>query len=250
MSTTPSEHILLESDERAIPERQAAGKVHAHLLLRSRLRRRRFELDVIDYYFLSVRVWRGKSPQAQYTLDLRFVDPAMFQSRHVAWRWIAATVTWTALLAWCVWRVSVASDPWWQHGWWGVWSALFGAVALGTVVSAYRTTEHFVLRSLHGKAKLLECTAGLGMLRAMRSFKAKLSAHIQLAISARRPTRAAHLRDEMREHFRLKEAGVIPTDEYEASKTRILGSHSSPPSGRTPSAVTMPSMRGQPPPAG
>ncbi|HEY8509099.1 MAG TPA: hypothetical protein VIL32_12120, partial [Steroidobacteraceae bacterium] len=61
MSGTTAEHVLLESDEREIPQRLTARKIHAHHVLRSRLRRRRFELDLIDYYFLSVRVWRGAS---------------------------------------------------------------------------------------------------------------------------------------------------------------------------------------------
>ena len=37
--------------------------------------------------------------------------------------------------------------------------------------------------------------------------------------------RAERLRDEMREHFRLKEAGVLSQEQYEASKARILGQH-------------------------
>jgi hypothetical protein len=58
-----------------------------------------------------------------------------------------------------------------------------------------------------------------------RQFTRKLAAHIQLAIAARRSSEAEHLRDEMREHFRLREAGVLSQEQYEASKARILAQH-------------------------
>jgi hypothetical protein len=54
---------------------------------------------------------------------------------------------------------------------------------------------------------------------------AKLTAHIRLASAARRRSRAEHLRDEMREHLRLMEIGVLPAGEYETAKVRILDHH-------------------------
>jgi len=52
-------------------------------------------------------------------------------------------------------------------------------------------------------------------------------AHIRLAAAARRHTKAEHLRDEMREHQRLRELGVLSVGDYEVSKARILGQHAS-----------------------
>jgi hypothetical protein len=48
-------------------------------------------------------------------------------------------------------------------------------------------------------------------------------------MAARRPSKAMHLRDEMREHARLHETGVLSKLEYEACKARILAEHA--PSG-------------------
>jgi hypothetical protein len=62
--------------------------------------------------------------------------------------------------------------------------------------------------------------------------------------------RSEHLRDEMREHFRLRESGVLSVEEYEASKARILAEHSSAgsPDGLTArerqAARLMPEMQG------
>src|SRR5215469_5733634 len=95
MSTT--EHILLESEVREIPDLQAARKVHAHIGLRSRLRRAVLQLEIIDYYYLSVRSWRAGTLLSQYVLDLRFLDESARLSRRIVWRSIMAAVFLTAL---------------------------------------------------------------------------------------------------------------------------------------------------------
>lgn len=227
-----SEHILLESEDRSVPDRRSARKVHAHLHFRSRLRRRTITLDLIDFYFLCVRVERSGAVLRDYVLDLRFIDPVLVQVRHVAWRWIAGTLAMAALVSGTVWWIASSPTPWWKHGWLAACGVMFAITAVTALVSAYRTTETLTLRSVHGQARLLECVGGPGTLRAMRPFITKLAAHIQIAVAARRSMKALHLRDEMREHFRLKEAGVLGDQEYEQSKVRILGTH-----GSTPAAT-------------
>lgn len=222
-----SEHILLESDERVIPHRSTARKVHARLNFRSRLRRREFLLEVIDYYFLFVRISRARAPASEYVLDLRFADPELHRSRHVAWRWIGITLAMAGVFSLAVWWELRSSSPdWWHPERLAIYASVFALTAAAALVSLYRTTESWALHSIHGKAALLECTGGLGTLRSIRPFAAKLAAHVRIAIAARRPSRNEHLRDEMREHFRLKEAGVLSEEVYEASKIRILGTHS------------------------
>jgi hypothetical protein len=81
------------------------------------------------------------------------------------------------------------------------------------------------LHSLHGRGALLEYRGGAGTLRRARPFMRKLAAHVQLAAAARRATMAEHLRDELREHYRLKEAGVLAPGTYDACKRRILARH-------------------------
>ncbi len=175
----------------------------------------------------------SRVPVPEYVLDLRFVDPVLVESRHIAWRWLAATLTLAALLAAAVWWVSASSTPWLQRDVLAGIGALFALTAGGGVVSLYRTTESLTLRSIHGQANLFHCTGGLGTLRALRPFVTTLAAHVKRAANARRTSKAEHLRDEMREHFRLKEAGVLPNEVYEASKLRILRTHD--PAPRAPS---------------
>jgi hypothetical protein len=219
-----TEHILLESEDRTVPSRRAARKIHAQCVLRSRLRNRTLQLEIIDFYYLSVKLLRARSPVSEYVLDLRFVDPALHFSRHIAWRWIGASLIIAVLT--CASVSQISSPPFrWRHDWLLVCAGLLGLTAFALFVCIYRTTETLALRSAHGRARLLEFTGQLGMSKGLRPFMTKLGAHIRIAVEARRSSKPQHLRDEMREHFRLRELGVLPNADYEASKTRILSEH-------------------------
>jgi hypothetical protein len=217
-----SEHILLESDERRIPHPRSSRKLHARIELHSRLRRRALQLELIDYYYLVVRSYRARSVAAEYVLDLRFVDATLALSRHFASRWLICALVLVALGGALALRIGASAAP---AGWLAASGIVLGMAVAATVVCIYRTTETISMYSDHGRARLFELTSGLGVQKAVKPFTNKLAAHVRLAVAARRPTRSEHLRDEMREHFRLREDGVLSAEEYEASKARILAAH-------------------------
>ena len=220
-----TEHILLESDVRDVPALRSARKVHARLLVQSRIRRRAIELALIDFCYLSVRTWRARSLDSRYVLDLRFVDPALRLSAHVAWRFMTASAVLVALAVALGWWIVAAPTAWWQHDWLPVLGGVAGLALCAALLGIYRTTATLTLFSVCGRTRLVELTGGLGSFRAIRRFQRALAAHVQIAISRRRLSRGEHLRDEMREHLRLKEAGVLSEKEYEISKARILAKH-------------------------
>ncbi len=218
------EHILLESDLRQVPDPRNARTVHAKIEFCSRLRRRILELEIIDYYYLCVRS-HSRTGLLEYVLDLRFVDaPRRF--RHISWRWISFSLVLVVLASGIAAKIDPSATPWRQHDWRPACVAAIVVWAFATLIGVYRTTETVCLLSTHGAARLLECTGGLGTLRGLQRFMVKLAAHIRLASGARRPTKAEHLRDEMREHLRLKEIGVLSAGQYETAKVRILDQHS------------------------
>ncbi|HEU4529932.1 MAG TPA: hypothetical protein VFR59_02055 [Steroidobacteraceae bacterium] len=221
-----AEHILLESDEREVPaDLRAARKLHARVRLRTGLLRRRVELALADYYYLGVRTWRTRGTVTEHVLDLRFIQPTPHLSTHVPWRSIGVAALLSLLCAGAFWWIGSAQAAWWEHPQFPATAILLGMSLGAWLVSAYRTTRTLTLRSVHGHAKVLELTGHLGSLRALRRFSQLLAAHLRAAIRARRKSRAEHLRDEMREHFRLKEAGVLSEEEYESGKARILATH-------------------------
>jgi hypothetical protein len=218
-----TEHVLLESEPREVPGAQSAHKVHARIDIESRLRRRALQLEIIDYFYLVVRLHRSHSCVAEYVLDLQFVDPYPRLSRRIASRWMLATFILTALAIGIAARIGSSAAP---GNWIAVCAIVSSMAVAAALVCVYRTTETVALYSVHGQAKLLEFTSGLGAFRAVKPFMVKVVAHIKVAVRARRPSRAQHLRDEMREHFRLRQTGVLPAQEYESSKGRILAAHS------------------------
>jgi hypothetical protein len=219
-----SEHILLESDERKIPHPRCSRKLHARVELQSRLRRRALQLELIDYYYLVVRSYRARFVVSEYVLDLRFVDGSLALSRHFASRWLFGALALIALAVAIALRIGGSAAP---AAWLAASVIVSGMAVAATVACIYQTTESISMYSVHGRAKLFAFTSGLGVKRAMKPFMNKLAAHVSFATAARRPIRSEHLRDEMREHFRLRENRVLSAEEYEASKARILAEHES-----------------------
>lgn len=156
-------------------------------------------------------------------LDLRFVDAVPGSSRHFASRWLLAALVLMALAGAIAFRIAGSAAA---AEWLAACGIISGMAVAAALICIYRTTETISMYSAHGRAKLFEFTSGLGAKRTFKPFASKLAAHVKLAVAARRPMRAEHLRDEMREHFRLREHGVLSVEEYEASKARILAEHS------------------------
>lgn len=230
------EHILLESEqEHTVPDPRGPRRRNARVEVPDRIRRRVLRLEIIDYFYLSVRVQRSQSVMAEYVLDLRFVDPAVRVSRHIATRWLVATLVLAALAV----VIGLRAQGPAASGNWLVACLIASTLAIGAgCVCVYRTTETLAVFSLHGRARLLEYTGTFGLGRALRPFLVALSAHLRIAVAARRPSKAQHLRDEMREHARLHEAGVISKVEYEAGKARVLAAHAPGGASVPPAAVT------------
>ena len=183
------------------------------------------KLSIIDYYYLGVCMVQSAAAPQEYVLDLRFVDPAFVLTRRIPWRciWAALALTAAAAAATMWFAAETGSRP--RHLAAVISAALFAGAALAYLAVAARFVETVALRSIHGRAAVLEYRGGVGTLRRARPFLRTLAAHVRLAAAARRSTMAEHLRDELREHYRLKEVGVLAGETYDASKARILARH-------------------------
>jgi hypothetical protein len=116
---------------------------------------------------------------------------------------------------------------------WGNWSSPILLTALVTLLAAAgaailflrRTVESLEFVSVHGGATLISVVGGIGSARDGKQFFVELIKSINAAKAERRQERLQFLRDEMREHHRLRELGVISEEHYEQGKARILASH-------------------------
>jgi hypothetical protein len=224
-ATARAEHISIEAEDANEPApKPNLGKVLCAYVLASPLRGYRTELAILDNYFISVRAARPDAGHVQYVVDLRFANPRPVRVRHIAWGWLLLTTLIAAGAAFAFWRASTAPE------FWTGFSAYRGCAALAIAGTAFigflrGTTEALVFTSRHGAAPLVRVIGGIGSARAGKSFFIALIKAINAAKLARSQPKAQWLRDEMREHHRLRELGALSQAEYEASKAQILGEH-------------------------
>lgn len=227
VAAAPAEHISLESDPdiAAAPVRHPHRKVRSTFTLKSTLRGCSTEVSILEDHYLSVRSERVRTEPTKYVLDLRFADPRPVRVRRVAWLCLAVSITLmlaTAAAFW--WAFSFASVPWTHPGFLG---GTGGAMAASAAVLLFlrRTTESLQFRSAHGGATLVSITGGIGSAKSGKRFFVELIKSINAAKLARPQLKQQFLRDEMREHHRLRELNVLTQEEYESSKQRILAAH-------------------------
>jgi hypothetical protein len=110
---------------------------------------------------------------------------------------------------------------------WAVPTAIvFGTFTISSyLMCLYFTTESLIFVSQNGRARFITITGGLGTTRAARKCALDIVKHISATHKAATASRAHYLRDEMREHVRLRDAGVLSDQQYEDAISRILKAH-------------------------
>lgn len=220
-----AEHICLQSDEVVVPRRRRGLTIGPTLTVTNRLRGCESEFAVLEGHQLGIRLRRPRRDERRYVVDLRFVDAEPIVRRHVAWRFwqlFAALAILAALVGWLA--ASRSAPPWLGNAWLAA-LALASLAAANGCLAAYRTYETVSFVSLHGRTSLAEVTGSLGCRRACSAFAAELGRRIAEARRTIAQPRQQFLRDELREHRRLHEDGVLPADAYEGGKRRILRAH-------------------------
>jgi hypothetical protein len=221
-----AEHISLQSETMEVSAaRSVARKALVKYQLLSRARGSNTRVSILDGHYVNVNTRRARSQEQEHNVDLRFVDPRPVGIRKVGWPWMYVAIGFTVLaIAATVFAIQFASPD--QRLW-----AVPAAIVLGTftvssyLMCLYFTTESLVFFSTHGRARLIVITGGLGTTRAARKCALDIVKHINLARKQSKQTKQMFLRDEMREHNRLHEQGVLSEEQYEEAKTRILKSH-------------------------
>lgn len=223
-----AEHISLESghDESInVPKKRPRRKPRFEYTLNSKLRGCTTQLAILEDHFLSVQLVRPDSVPTKYDFDLRFANSKPVIVRHVAWFWIALAVSLAALAAGALWMLwpQTAAD-WLTPVPMTALSALLAATA-SVFMFLRRTTESLEFTSVHGGVCLVSVIGGMGSTRDGKKFFIELIKSINAAKAARQQPPHQFLRDEMREHHRLRELGALTEAQYETSKSRILSAH-------------------------
>ncbi len=172
-----------------------------------------------------MQLTRPDSEPRKYDFDLRFANAKPTIVRHVAWFWLALAISLAALATCALWMLWPKSSAEWLNP--VPLTAVAALLAsLGSVVMFLRrTTESLEFTSVHGGVTLVSVTGAIGSAREGKKFFIELIKSINAAKLARPQPPQTFLRDEMREHHRLRELGVLTEEQYETSKSRILASH-------------------------
>jgi len=220
-----AEHISLQSETAETHAAAVARKTLLKYQLRSRARGSQTRVAIHEGNFVSVHVKRPRTPAQEHSVDLRFVDPRPVGIRKVSWPWMYAAIGCTLFAAAAtVFAIAFASPIA------RVW-AVPTAIVLGTctissyLMCLYATTESLLFVSVHGRARVITITGGLGTTRAARECALNIIKHVNLARKQSKQARQTYLRDEMREHNRLYEQGVLTDEQFGDAKTRILQAH-------------------------
>ena len=224
-----AEHVAIEATQdylETMSLRQPHRPTIASYSLHSSLRGCATELRILQDHFLGVQYQRPRQPPRKFTFDLRFANPRPVRVRNVAWVClglaIACCLATAAAFAWA----GIAAATFRPHP--GFIVGIVGTLATLALLYLFlrRTTESLQFTSVHGNAVLIDLVGGIGAAKAGKHFIVELIRNIAAAKLARSQPPAQFLRDEMREHHRLRELNVIGQEEYEASKARILAAHS------------------------
>jgi hypothetical protein len=220
-----AERISIEGEPEPIePPKKQPHRIAMHRYkLSSGLRGCSTELSILEGHHLGVHIVRPDREVCKYQFDLRYANPKPVRVRRISWTWLIVTAGLLAL-------GSAALATAWSRNALFATGGIGGAAALGLslitlVMFLRRTTESLEFRSEHGDTALVAATGGLGSARAGRKFFVQLIKSIYAAKQERPQSKQQFLRDEMREHHRLRELGVLTQEEYEQSKARILASH-------------------------
>jgi hypothetical protein len=98
---------------------------------------------------------------------------------------------------------------------------LFTGSAIAFAACAYRTRKDVIFVTRNGRAPVIELMATLGSFRTLRKTIPRLIESIEKAPKGEN-NRQKELRSEMREHYRLRECGVLSPSECSQSTQRIL----------------------------
>lgn len=215
-----SEHIFIGTEEGE--ERSEVFQPHIvreRFELNNRGRGIHTELTLFDEGFLSVREQRRGDLGTARLINLRFLDPVPSHSRLVALKTLYAGIGLAAAGAVCgaLAAFSILTAFSLPAG-----VGLATAAAVTFMLFVYRTQEESIFYTTNGRAQVLTLLGTLGCLHACRGLVPELKSAIGQARETNHVDKTRYLREEMREHYRLRDDGILSHHACAVSTQKIL----------------------------
>ena len=196
--------------------RNSEPQQHFHIVNRSHALQT--EMILFQGGWLSLRQHSRNKPGEARMINLGYVDPEPTVTRFFAKRLLllsgalaAAAILCATLAFWSI--LVMVTLP--------AAILLLTGAGVAFIMCAYRTRKDVTFHTRYGRAPVIALMATLGSFRTMRSVTPQLIEAIEKA-RIEEPDSKKRYRNEMREHYRLRECGVIDEVVCTHSTQRIL----------------------------
>ena len=214
-----TEHISLGEDFAVLAGAEEPEKIVERFEYKNRTCGKRAELILYEEGYLRVREWRRKKRVRDYLLSLRFMGTKTTVTRKLPMRVLQVAAGFAGIGALCS-----------LIAWLSPWDAFFvpaavigfaGAV-LATMLFLYLAHEKTMFSTASGGAVALTLRGTADSFKRCRAMIPRIQRAIEAAQAKNVQNRSDYLRQEMREHYRLREFGVIDHDTCSDATRKIL----------------------------
>lgn len=214
-----TEHISLGEDFAVLAGAEEPEKIVERFEYKNRTCGKRAELILYEEGYLRVREWRRKKRVRDYLLSLRFMGTKTTVTRKLPMRVLQVAAGFAGIGALCS-----------LIAWLSPWDAFFvpaavigfaGAV-LATMLFLYLAHEKTMFSTASGGAVALTLRGTADSFKRCRAMIPQIQRAIEAAQAKNVQNRSDYLRQEMREHYRLREFGVIDHDTCSDATRKIL----------------------------
>jgi hypothetical protein len=202
-----AEHVLIEGDEFENDIAHTPPRIpQQRFLIKNRSHALETELTLFEGGWISVRQHRRSKPGEAQLIHLQFLDPKPEVTRYFSRRSMHATIALgvlgigSGILVYLS-QILTVSVP--------ATIAFLFASGVTFATCAYRTQKRVTFYTRHGRAPIIALLATLGSFRELRRIVPDISRAIEESAASAPTDRARRLRSEMREHYRLRESGII-----------------------------------------
>ena len=206
------EHVYLVSDELEDVE-PTTFQAELEQPDRHQLKR----VVIFNGTYVAVHVSGARANPSSYWLNLAFLDPKPVWHTDRIWMGVSAGAAMLSLAAGLA-NTFVHLSPAWALA----LTLLPAATFLSLGIALYRSFGTLVYCTRHGRAPVLRLTRSRPDRLCLKAFLDELQGAVRRALAERSGVRGDYLRDEMKEHRRLLEQGVLGAQQYEIAQALIL----------------------------
>ena len=216
LESMPGEHVNLADEPSADDQPHTVSeRFELHDLARGIV----IELTLYEQGWLKLIENRRKRLIRAHRFDLKYIDPVPVITRHVAKRigYTALGFSAAFVLALLLAQLDILRP-------FAAPSAIvaFTATLIALLLRFYMSHEKFVFRTFLGRSPAIQLTVGFGNLRRFHVLLRALIRAIEKAAETRDADTKLYLREEMREHYRLRSEDILTPEDCNNGTDRIL----------------------------